>query len=306
MRKITAGTQAVLYGVCFVLLFCSIQVNAAMRPGVSTDKQLYQQGEKIYVHFFGAPGFSGDWACIVPSGAPDTTAGDYHYLPIGAHDGYLSFTAPGPGEYEVRVYYKYWQLGYTVSARHSFAVAGQNEAERPGYGQGFTDHDFGVTTDKKIYRQGEPIRVHFTGAPGFRGDWICIVQSGAPDNAAGHYKYIPEGMHQGYMIFNGQWPGNYQVRAYYNYRMNGYIVSSRYPFTVVSQSQYPVEQEQHSSDPMLKKVQYQLMKLGYDPGEADGFYSWETKTAIQEFQRDNRLQQTGEIDRETLKALGLL
>ena len=91
-----------------------------------------------------------------------------------------------------------------------------------------------VWTDKDIYNQGEVIRVNFTNAPGNQNDWICIVPAGSPDTEGGDYKYIPAGLRQGVLIFSPPSPGQYEVRAYYNYSRNGYVVSGRYAFSVVN------------------------------------------------------------------------
>jgi len=97
---------------------------------------------------------------------------------------------------------------------------------KPGFAEGASV----VSTDKGIYNQGEPIRVHFSYAPGYNSDWICIVPAGSPDTEPGDYKYMPMGVRQGAFMFAPRPPGHYEVRAYYNYRRNGYIVSGRYPF----------------------------------------------------------------------------
>jgi hypothetical protein len=89
-----------------------------------------------------------------------------------------------------------------------------------------------IQTDKDIYAYGEEIRVHFGNAPGYSSDWICIAPQGSPDTYAGDYKYMSNGMVEGVMIFKGPMPGNYEVRAYYNYSPMRYIVSARFPFTV--------------------------------------------------------------------------
>ena len=93
-----------------------------------------------------------------------------------------------------------------------------------------------VRTDRGIYNQGEMIRVSFSNAPGYSSDWICIVPAGSPDNEPGDYKYTPVGVRQGSLMFDPRSPGGYEVRAYYNYRRSGYVVSGRYPFSVGSVS----------------------------------------------------------------------
>ena len=90
-----------------------------------------------------------------------------------------------------------------------------------------------VKTDKDIYSAGETIRVNFFNAPGNQRDWLCIVASGSPDNEAGDYKYMPDRVSEGVLTFNAPIPGKYEVRAYYNYSRNGYVVSARYSFSVV-------------------------------------------------------------------------
>ncbi len=90
-----------------------------------------------------------------------------------------------------------------------------------------------IRADKDIYNQGERIRVNFTNAPGNDSDWICIVPAGSPNDEAGDYKYMPKGLSQGILTFDSPSPGKYEVRAYYNYRRNGYVVSARYDFSVV-------------------------------------------------------------------------
>ncbi len=91
-----------------------------------------------------------------------------------------------------------------------------------------------VSTDKKAYNYGETIKVNYSSAPGDDRDWICVVAAGSPDTDAGDYKYMPKGMAQGVLTFESPSPGNYEVRAYYNYDTKGYVVSARYAFSVAS------------------------------------------------------------------------
>lgn len=89
-----------------------------------------------------------------------------------------------------------------------------------------------IKTDKDNYNYGETIKVSFFDAPGDKRDWICIVPVGSPDNEAGDYKNMPQGVNQGIITFDSPASGKYEVRAYYNYSTNGYVVSSRYGFSV--------------------------------------------------------------------------
>jgi hypothetical protein len=98
-----------------------------------------------------------------------------------------------------------------------------------------------VQTDKDIYNYGEEIRVHFSNAPGYSSDWICIAPQGSPDTYVGDYQYIPQGAGQDVMIFRPPQPGNYEARAYYNYSPFQYHVSARWRFTVTQDTAAPEE-----------------------------------------------------------------
>ena len=128
-----------LTAVLVVLLFCivtlaylfSTKTNRISPASVSsqevskivkTEKSTYRSGEKIYVHYYGAPGLRGDWICIAPAGSPDNTYGSYQYIPHSG-SGTLSFETPEPGRYEVRAFYRYNPGHYRVTGRHRFAVA---------------------------------------------------------------------------------------------------------------------------------------------------------------------------------------
>jgi hypothetical protein len=95
-----------------------------------------------------------------------------------------------------------------------------------------------VKTDKDIYNAGEAIQVNFFNSPGNQHDWICIVAAGSPDDDAGDYQYMPHRVSQGVLTFNAPPPGKYEVRAYYNYRRNGYVVSARYSFSTMNMASH--------------------------------------------------------------------
>jgi hypothetical protein len=105
-----------------------------------------------------------------------------------------------------------------------------------GYKLALADTASLIKTDKEVYNAGEAIRVKFSSAPGSSRDWICIVAAGSSDNDAGDYKYMPNSVTQGEMIFDAPPPGKYEVRAYYNYSRKGYVVSARYSFSVLDKA----------------------------------------------------------------------
>lgn len=93
----------------------------ASRKIVKTEKSAYRHGERIYVHYYSAPGLRSDWICIVPAGSPDNTVGAYQYIPSPGR-GTLVFDSPGPGKYEVRAFYRYNPGHYRVTSRYRFTV----------------------------------------------------------------------------------------------------------------------------------------------------------------------------------------
>jgi hypothetical protein len=89
-----------------------------------------------------------------------------------------------------------------------------------------------VTPSKQIYAAGEPIVVSFADFPGYTSDWITIVPVGAPNTAWGHWRYT-QGGKSGSINFNGQSPGEYEARGYFNYSGTGsYVIQARSPFSV--------------------------------------------------------------------------
>jgi hypothetical protein len=124
-----------------------------------------------------------------------------------------------------------------------------------------------VSTDKNNYEPNEKILVHFSGAPGSNRDWICIAPAKAKDDTVGAYDYIPSGHSKGTLTLKAPAPGRYEVRAYYNYREKGYVVSARHEF-VVSHEPSPTTA---SKPPKKKKSRPQRSSSApHAPGDTFG------------------------------------
>lgn len=54
----------------------------------------------------------------------------------------------------------------------------------------------------------------------------------------------------------------------------------------------------HTSE-AVANMQVMLSGLGYDTGRTDGYFNEETESAVEDFQEDNDLEVTGEVDEET-------
>jgi hypothetical protein len=129
-----------------------------------------------------------------------------------------------------------------------------------------------VSTDKNTYEPNEKIRVHFSGAPGSNRDWITIVPNTGKDNTLGDKNYIPDGQSQGVLIFNApSSPGDYEVRAYYNYRENVYAVSARHDFVVIRESRLEPSQTISPAPPKKRKPILQSPIPSIPPQIQDGF-----------------------------------
>ncbi|MFC4023839.1 S41 family peptidase [Oceanobacillus longus] len=70
-----------------------------------------------------------------------------------------------------------------------------------------------------------------------------------------------------------------------------------YYYTYPIQAEEPFTYDQTAE--AIANMQIMLSGLGYDTGRTDGYFSEETKTAVTEFQIDNDLDSTGEVNEET-------
>jgi hypothetical protein len=140
MIKNTIKMRPITHMIILIMLaFCFQTAIAAGQPLIQTDKDIYNYGEEIMVHFYNAPGYARDWLCIVPVGSLVTEAGDYKYMPEGVGQGVLTFKSPRPGQYEARAYYNYSPLQYIVTARYRFKIEGEVSGYDDQYGSGYGD-----------------------------------------------------------------------------------------------------------------------------------------------------------------------
>lgn len=67
----------------------------------------------------------------------------------------------------------------------------------------------------------------------------------------------------------------------------------------------PSSGQQAMSSDLVRDVQRGLASRGYDTGPQDGVYGTSTENALRRFQRDQRLSASGQVDAQTLAALGI-
>ena len=77
------------------------------------------------------------------------------------------------------------------------------------------------------------------------------------------------------------------------------------PATQAAAAASPAVPQTAMSSDMIRDIQRSLGAKGYAVGAVDGVYGEGTQSALQHFQRDQNLRASGQIDSQTLAALGL-
>ncbi|WP_339233971.1 S41 family peptidase [Oceanobacillus sp. FSL W7-1281] len=91
----------------------------------------------------------------------------------------------------------------------------------------------------------------------------------------------------------GEWIDGKGVEPTIEQRQDDYYYST--PIQVTDDEPLTFD---HTSE-AVANMQVMLSGLGYDTGRTDGYFSEETEQAVEEFQEDNDLEATGEVDEET-------
>ncbi|WP_193064292.1 S41 family peptidase [Oceanobacillus oncorhynchi] len=91
----------------------------------------------------------------------------------------------------------------------------------------------------------------------------------------------------------GEWIDGKGVEPTVEQRQDDYYYST--PIQVTDDEPLTFD---HTSE-AVANMQVMLSGLGYDTGRTDGYFSEETEQAVEEFQEDNDLEATGEVDEET-------
>ncbi|HZP86497.1 MAG TPA: peptidoglycan-binding domain-containing protein [Burkholderiales bacterium] len=73
----------------------------------------------------------------------------------------------------------------------------------------------------------------------------------------------------------------------------------------VTSSQYASSLQQSPSDQQVRDVQQMLKQQGFNPGPVDGIMGPRTEQALRSFQQARGLDTTGNVDAQTLSALGV-
>ncbi len=79
---------------------------------------------------------------------------------------------------------------------------------------------------KSIYRTREPIKVEYSGMPGNPFDWLTLVRASAAEDTYKEWFYT-NGKKSGSCTFKPVPPGDYEIRAYFDWPKGGYKVQQR-------------------------------------------------------------------------------
>ncbi|WP_169336363.1 hypothetical protein [Alkalispirochaeta alkalica] len=86
-------------------------------------------------------------------------------------------------------------------------------------------------TAQSSYKPGEQIKVFFKDLPGYKQDWITLINKDAPTNQYGQWFYT-EGQRSGSHTFSGLSAGVYEVRLYFNWPDGQFHVQDRLEIVV--------------------------------------------------------------------------
>ena len=120
----------------------------------------------------------------------------------------------------------------------------------------------------------------------------------------GHYGHGYYGGYRGYYGGYRRYYGGYY--PYYGYGYGyPYSYGPSVGVTIYRSPAYSTYSSGYNDDDTVADVQRALKRRGYYHGSVDGVIGPESRDAIRNFQADKRLDQTGRIDRDTLRELDL-
>lgn len=217
----------------FTLLAFVAMILPSMAQNVTvTSSRFVAQGGTMTVHYEGAPVGTDAWLGLYKSSS--------HKSPKRSVD--WAYTVTESGDYTFTL--NDWDAYFVVL----FKDGNYDEIARSEYVLACNDYnavqaaEFQMTTDKEVYKIGEPVVVNYTGAPNFGKDWIAIYKAENYPGLVGNsesYLYV-EG-NSGTMTLNVEDCLNYSASLeegnyYVTYCLwDGYAeVFQRVPFTVVN------------------------------------------------------------------------
>ncbi len=216
--------------------------------------EAYEPGEPFMVRVSGLPDApdAEPRILLVEAGAPDSARGQSGAIARGLLDGPAHFGGQPEGDYELRVVlemdFSDFDAPLTIAARRPVRIGAAPSSPEPGpatapdappgaspaTGSGpieAASNGVAIRLDKPVFAAGERIPVHVTGLPGNDDDWITIVRADAPDTTWGTWTYT-KGAKAGTFELQGQSPGRYEARVYFDDSSRDRTVRARLAFDV--------------------------------------------------------------------------
>lgn len=144
----------------------------ALSAVISTERMYYRVGEDIGIAYKDAPVGSKAWIGLYSQGTePGVNSPSKAWQYTEAREGRLTLKVAQAGQYYAVLFR---DEGYSeCSVRIPVFVTTR----------AYDEAAFGMTTDKQVYKAGDPVRVRLTSAPCMSNDWIGIYAQGiTPQN----------------------------------------------------------------------------------------------------------------------------
>lgn len=193
------------------------KIPSSLTATLSMEKQFYKTNTDIAIAFKNAPVGTEAWVGIYQAGkTPGSSDKAYTYQYTDAKDGTVNVKVTAAGEY-FAVLFK--DGGYTeCSERVPFFVLTRD----------YDPATFGMTTDKTVYNQGNPIRVTLAGAPAISKDWIGIYEDGIVPKEAKCPCYVYNSKTSGTVTLNTSGNNNWTSALPTGVYFIGYFMADGY------------------------------------------------------------------------------
>lgn len=196
---------------------------------LSSDKEMYDEGETVTISFQDAPHLDKDWIGIYKVGHIPGTQTSVQWSYVTTEEGSFSFDGLAKGYYYAEYYL---QDGYSHIGNKIFFQVGEQITQ--------------LAINKTVYNLNENIIATWSDAPGIIKDWLGIYHEGDDPNVDEllSYTYF-DGLPEGTKIIQGDaLPteiGDYFIVIFTNDSYNE--VSNRVEFEVIDPTMTSIEEE---------------------------------------------------------------
>jgi hypothetical protein len=242
---------------------------------VKTNKDTYNENEKIQVKLKDMLGHPQDWVAIYPKGSNNDWGNiiDWSWTK-GKVDTSITFNGLNAGAYDVRAFYK---NSFNVEASHSFIV--KNAQQKPAR---IYMHNY-LTTNQNI-------RVEFRNFSGDEQDWIAIYKKGTSNDWGNviAWKWT-NGAMEGHLTFPKLPEGDYEVRGFFD---NSYDLEVKHSFFVkknpinhnnlIEKAKEHCQNNNNNTSQVLCSNEDHIVYILEELSEGENFYTGHYRISIEE------------------------